>query len=73
VELTIDDTTAHLTAPPDQARELLAWFHNKGVRCRLRPGGAIGGLDLLDFGNPSAADEQQIRRALAQWRAGRRG
>jgi hypothetical protein len=70
-ELTIDDTTAHVTAPAGQGQALLGWFQGRGIACRLQPGAGAGGLDLVDFGNPSPAQEKRIRSAFADWRAGR--
>jgi hypothetical protein len=66
--LIIDDTTAHVLAPAGRVDELLAWFRGRGIECRLRPQAGAGGLDLLDFGNPTPALEEAIRRAFADWR-----
>jgi hypothetical protein len=65
--LIIDDTTAHLTACPEEAAELLAWFQRRGIGCSLRRQAGIGGLDLLDFGNPSPAEERLIRAVFGEW------
>jgi hypothetical protein len=70
VRLTIDDTTAHITAPAALAGELLAYFRGQAIGCRVNSGGAVGGLDLIDFGNPTPAQEKHIRRVFAQWLSG---
>jgi hypothetical protein len=70
-ELTIDETTAHILAPAEQAGQLLAWFCEQGIPCQLHPQSAIGGREVLDFGNPSFAQEQRIRRVFAEWEAQR--
>jgi hypothetical protein len=67
--LTIDATTAHISVSPAGAEELLAFFQGGGVSCCLRRQGAVGGLDLIDFGNPSARQERPIRVLFADWLA----
>jgi hypothetical protein len=62
--LTIDATTAHVTVDPRQSGALLAWFRGQGVGCELRRPGWPGGPDLIDFGDPSPAEEQRIRAAF---------
>ena len=64
--LIIDDTTAHLTARQEEAAELFTWLQSKGIHCRLRPQAGVGGLDLLDFGNPSPVEERRIRAAFGE-------
>jgi hypothetical protein len=66
--LTLDDTTAHVAACPEDAEELFAWFQGRGLRCDLRRQGAAAGLDVVDFGNPSPDQESQIRSAFLDWR-----
>ncbi len=70
--LTIDDTTAHLVAPASQAAELLAWFQRNGLRCRLGSEPYSRGFALIDFGDPSPAEEKRIRSAFGQWQAHQR-
>jgi hypothetical protein len=65
--LTIDETTAHMTAPAGQAEGLYAWFRGDGVRCRLLRGQGAAGLDVVDFGDPCPAEEHRIRRLFAVW------
>lgn len=64
--LTIDETTAHVAVAAEQAEELLAWFQAASLSCTRRRGGAAG-LDAIDFGNPSPAEEKQIRAVFAAW------
>ena len=59
--LTIDETTAHATAPPGLSEELFLRMRRAGIPCRLLRQAGVRGLDLIDFGNPSASQEQQIR------------
>jgi hypothetical protein len=66
--LTLDETTAHITAAAEQARELVDWFRAMSIACVLRRQVGAGGLDVIDFGDPSPAQERAIRRAFAQWR-----
>jgi hypothetical protein len=66
--LTLDDTTAHITAAAEQVRELLDWFRGASIACVLRPQAGAGGLDVIDFGDPGPAQERAIRRAFAEWR-----
>lgn len=66
--LTIDDTTAHITAPHDQAEGLFVWLCNANIHCLLRRGEGIGGLDVIDFGDPAPDKERRIRAAFAAWR-----
>jgi hypothetical protein len=65
--LIIDETTAHLVAPGPRVGELLAWFRAGGVDCTLRLRGGVGGLDVVDFGNPSRSRERRIRELFARW------
>ncbi len=65
--LTIDDTTVHVAAAPGEARRLLDWFRAAGVPCRLRQGQMIAGRELIDFGDPTPAQEMQIRTLFMQW------
>jgi hypothetical protein len=71
--LTLDETAAAVTAPPELSGELFAYFHGSGVPCSVasRP----GGRDVIDFGNPSPDEERRIRALFAAWResAGGRG
>jgi hypothetical protein len=62
--LTIDETTAHVTAPPGLSDDLFLRMRQAGICCRLLRQAGIRGLDLIDFGNPSAPQEQQIRAAF---------
>lgn len=66
--LTLDETTAHVTADAEHAGELLDWFRAMSIVCVLRRQAGAGGLDLIDFGDPGPAQEHEIRRAFAQWR-----
>ncbi len=66
--LTIDDTTAHITASLNHSKELLVWFSDANIRCTLRWGEGVGGLDVIDFENPSPMEEQRIRATFAAWR-----
>ena len=65
--LTIDETTAHVSAPAAQAEALLAWFAARGLRCRLREEEGGTARAVLDFGNPVPAQERRIRAAFAEW------
>ena len=65
--LTIDETTAHIVARPGQAEELAAWFRSEGLTCWLDREAAIPGLVVLDFGDPTPAQERCIRRKFATW------
>jgi hypothetical protein len=62
--LTIDETTAHATAPPGLSDDLFLRMRRAGIPCRLLRQAGIRGLDLIDFGNPSAPLERQIRAAF---------
>jgi hypothetical protein len=66
--LTIDETTAHVTSPAELADELLTWFQVRNIHGRRRQGEGVAGLDVIDFGNPSPAEEQRIRAAFEVWR-----
>src|SRR6185312_7034486 len=50
------------------SKELLAWFSDANIGCALRRGGGVGGLDVIDFADPSPMEEQRIRVAFAAWR-----
>jgi hypothetical protein len=65
--LVIDDTTAHITARSEQASALCAWFHRETIACIRRRGAGVGGLDVIDFGNPTPAVERRIRSLFAAW------
>jgi hypothetical protein len=65
--LVIDDTTAHVAVAPEQTSDLLNWFRMKGIGCEVWPAGAVCGLDWIDFGNPTPAQERQIHKAFAAW------
>jgi len=67
-ELVIDETTAHVAVAPTLAPELLAWFRQHHIVCSLRPQWAVGGQDLIDFGDPDAAEVDRIRDLFARWR-----
>ena len=69
--LTLDDTTAHVTACPQDADDLFAWFQGQGIGCDLRRQGGVAGLDVIDFGNPSPAQEELIRAAFLRWQGQR--
>jgi hypothetical protein len=62
--LTIDETTAHATAPPGLSEELFRRMRRAGIPCRLLRQAGVRGLDLIDFGNPSPPQERQIRAAF---------
>jgi hypothetical protein len=66
--LVIDETTAHITACPQQASSLYGWFQGQAMACTWKRGAGMGGLDVIDFGNPSAALEQRIHSQFAAWR-----
>jgi hypothetical protein len=66
--LTIDETTAHIVATPGHAEELSSWFSKEGVACSLECQVGMIDLVLLDFGDPSPAQERLIRRQFAAWR-----
>jgi hypothetical protein len=68
--LIIDDTTAHVTVAVETADALLDWFQAAGIGCRLRRGAGVAGRDLVDFGDPSAAEEVRIRALFDQWQRG---
>ena len=62
--LTIDETTAHATAPPGLSEDLFLRMRRAGIPCRLLRQAGVRGLDLIDFGNPSPPQERQIRAAF---------
>ncbi len=65
--LTVDDTTAHILAANGQADQLLAWFRDAGIACILQRRAGPADLDVINFGDPSPAEERLIRRAFARW------
>jgi hypothetical protein len=67
--LTIDETTAHVTAPPRLSDALFLRMHQAGISCRLLRREGIRGLDVIDFGNPPAFQEQQIRAIFQEFAA----
>jgi hypothetical protein len=67
--LTIDETTAHVTAPPGLSDALFVRMRQSGISCRLLRQEGIRGLDAIDFGNPSAAQERQIRAIFHEFAA----
>lgn len=67
--LCIDETTAHVEVDPEQTGDLLARFRSEGISCDLCPRGTVCDLDRIDFGNPSPAEEQRIRRVFALWQS----
>jgi hypothetical protein len=62
--LTIDETTAHVTAPPGLSDDLFLRMRRASLPCRLLRQAGVRGLDLIDFGDPSAPLERQIRAAF---------
>ena len=56
----MDAEHAHVSATAEQSDELFALFHGSGVTCNLERA-AIGDLDMIDFGRPSATDRKRIR------------
>jgi hypothetical protein len=67
--LTIDETTAHVTAPSGLSDGLLVRMHQSGIACRLLRKKGVRGLDVIDFGNPPAEREQQIRAIFREFAA----
>jgi hypothetical protein len=67
--LTIDETTAHVTAPPGLSDALFLRMRQSGISCRLLRAQGIRGLDVIDFGNPPASQEQQIRAIFHEFAA----
>jgi hypothetical protein len=65
--LVIDETTAHIDAPPGLSAALFEWFREHAIACSLVPQQGCGGSDVLNFGNPSAAEERRIRTLLGEW------
>lgn len=70
--LTLDDVAAVVVAFPPQSDDLFAYFRTEGVGCRLQRGQGVRGQDVIDFGNPGAAEERLIRKLFRKWQT-RRG
>jgi hypothetical protein len=65
ITLVIDETTAHLETPPELSEVFLAWFRGHGIACSVLPQKGHGGSGVIDFGDPSPAEERRIRTLLA--------
>jgi hypothetical protein len=65
--LTIDAVAAEVVVSPGQADELFAWFQGQGVQGDLQRRRGLRGRDVIDFGNPTPAEERRIRRLFAEW------
>jgi hypothetical protein len=65
--LTIDATAAHVTISSEWSAALYDFLCGEGIACRLCARAAVNGQDLVDFGNPSAAQETTIRRVFERW------
>jgi hypothetical protein len=64
--LIVNESAAVVLAPPSEAPSLYERFRKSGLPCSHLAGHC--GVDIIDFGSPSADQERLIRTVFDSWR-----